>query len=287
MNCRSAREIFGELLDGRTPATAHLEARSHLASCPDCQREFAALGRTLDALDTLPTNPPSDRMRRNFRAILETEKQLAASASAPEQGRGRPGLVRGRAVQWRWVLAPLAGCALVAAGFFAGSRVERIDIKSEQLAASSPASEAAAMRQELQELRAQISRMGTLVGYSLLQQQQPASERLRGVLTSAALVDPNEAAINELIGALAFDTSPNVRLRALEGLYPHAEQDVVRASVLASLPREQNPLVQVSMIDFLAAARDTGAKSTLERLSATEATDQNVRNAARRALTHL
>ena len=34
------------ILDRRTAATDHLEARAHLASCPDCQREFAAFSQT-------------------------------------------------------------------------------------------------------------------------------------------------------------------------------------------------------------------------------------------------
>ncbi|MEX2044249.1 MAG: HEAT repeat domain-containing protein [Opitutus sp.] len=285
MNCPSAREVFPELLARRTAATAHLEARAHLACCPDCQREFASLSRTLDALDTLPANPPSGRMRKGFYAMLEEEKHSAASVIAAERRKGRPH--DGRTLLWRWVLAPLAGCALLAAGFLAGQRTLPNDA-APQLAASGPtSSETAAMRQELTDLRAQVSKMGTLVGYSLLQQQRPANERLRGILTSASLEDPNEAVINELISALAFDTSPNVRLSALEGLYPHAEQEVVRAGVLASLPREQNPLVQVSMIDFLAAARDAEAKPTLEKISSTEAVDRNVRDAARRALTQL
>lgn len=284
MNCQRASQDFAELLDSRTPATAHLETRAHLASCPDCQREFAALSRTLEALDTLPNNPPSGRMRQNFYAMLEEEKHSAMSAVAASRRKADAARFGG----WRWLLAPLAGCALLAVGFVAGQKTAPTQPAPDSLAVNGGSKENAMMRQELQELREQVSKMGTLVGYSLLQQQQqPANERLRGVLTSSALEDPNEAVINELISALAFDTSPNVRLRALEGLYPHADKELVRAGVLASLPREQNPLVQVSMIDFLAAARDAEARPTLEKISATEAVDQNVRDAARRALTHL
>ena len=106
-------------------------------------------------------------------------------------------------------------------------------------------------------------------------------------LTSATLENPNDKVLNDLIGSLALDPSANVRLRALEALYPHADQEVVRAGVLASLPREQNPLVQVSMIDFLAAARDREAAPALEKISASDSADPSVRDAAKRALTQL
>lgn len=285
MNCQFARDVFPDLLDRRTPATAHLGERAHLAGCPDCQREFASLSRTLNALDTLPAHPPSGRMRQNFYAMLEEEKHSAASVIAAERRKGRR--PDGPDLLWRWVAAPLAGCILLAGGFLAGQRTAPAGATPDRMTPDTVSPETVAMRQELQDLRDQVSKMGTLVGYSLLQQQRPAGERLHGILTSSSLEDPNEAVINTLISALAFDTNPNVRLRALEGLYPHAEQEVVRAGVLASLPREQNPLVQVSMIDFLAAARDAEARPVLERISTTEEADRNVRDAARRALTHL
>ncbi|PAW62058.1 MAG: hypothetical protein B9S34_15845 [Opitutia bacterium Tous-C1TDCM] len=278
MNCQRAREIFPELLDSRTAATAHLDARTHLAGCPDCQRDFATLSRTADALDSLPASAPSPRLRRNFYALLEEEKNSAASV--------RAAAVRPRRTSaWRWVLAPLAGAALVVAGFVAGQRTAAP-------AASAPtiAQTDAASRRELEDLRRKVDTMGQLVGYSLLQQQQrPANDRLRGVVTSALSADehPNDRVINELISALALDPSVNVRLRALDGLFPLADREVVRAGVLASLPREQNPIVQVSMIDFLASARDAEARPALEKLVLNDGADASVRTAARRALTQL
>ncbi|MEO6569777.1 MAG: hypothetical protein ABIO94_13520, partial [Opitutaceae bacterium] len=74
---------------------------------------------------------------------------------------------------------------------------------------------------------------------------------------------------------------------ALEALYPHADLDVVRAGVLSALPREQSPLVQVAMIDFLAAARDRAAAPALDRISRSDTMDRNVRAAAMRALNQL
>lgn len=277
MNCQRAREVFPELLDSRTAATAHLDARAHLAGCPDCQRDFATLSRTADALDALPDPVPSPRLRRNFYALLEEEKNSAASV--------RVSVARARRTSvWRWVLAPLAGAALVVGGFFAGRHA----------AAPAPgpvvAQADAASRRELEELRRKVDTMGQLVGYSLLQQQQrPTNDRLRGVLTSALRADenPDDRVINELISALALDPSVNVRLRALDGLFPHADREVVRAGVLASLPREENPIVQVSMIDFLATARDAEARPALEKLVLNEGADVSVRTAARRALAQL
>jgi hypothetical protein len=288
MNCERARESFAELLDPRTrldggsgeEAAAINAARAHLANCPDCQREFSALSQTLAALDALPTPPASPQLRRNFYAMLEEEKHSAASVRAAAEAGQR----RRRARWWRWVAIPVGACAVAAAGFIAGTRYH---------AAPAPQPVAVAdgeTRREIQDLQAKVGRleaMNQLVAASLTEQQKPAIERLQTVMTSAQQQQPTDRIINELITSLALDSSANVRLQALEALYPHADKDVVRAGVLASLSRESNPLVQLAMINFLAAARDGDARSTLEKISVSESTDTSVRDAAKRALAQL
>ncbi|HVS51816.1 MAG TPA: zf-HC2 domain-containing protein [Opitutaceae bacterium] len=273
MNCQSARDTFPALLDRRTTATEHAEARAHLAGCPDCQREFAALSQTLAALDALPAPAPSPRLRKNFHALLEAEKNSAASV--------RPAAPRThRASLWRWILSPALGAALLLAGFFAGTRYSAAP-------ASGPAGDDATKR-ELAQIKSQMAKMTQLVGYQLLQQQQgPTNERLQEVLAAARSDQPSDGTLDDLIKALAFDPSANVRLRALEALYAHADREFVRSGVLASLPREQNPLVQLELIDFVAAAHDREATPVLEKISRNETIDQSVRDAARRALAQL
>lgn len=285
MNCQRARESFPDLLDplraSATDVAALDQARAHLSGCPDCQREFAALSQTLAALDKLPAPLPSPRLRRDFYALLEEEKNSAASVRVAQQRRRR--------LTWlSWILAPVGACALLAAGFFGGTRYAAQNAVPATVPPMTVADNDT--RRELQELRAKVDRIETmnqLVATSFQQQQRPANDRLHTVLTTATKQQPNEQLINELIASLALDSSPNVRLRALEALYPHAGQEVVRTAVLMSLPRESNPLVQVAMIDFLAAARDRDAKPALEKMSANELNDQDVRTAAKRALAQL
>lgn len=269
MNCTEAQPRFSELFDQRHEAPASGDVRTHLASCPDCQKEFAALKRTLTALDALPVPRPSPRLRANFYAMLEEEKNSAASVRSVERRRQR-------LTTWRWILSPIAACGLLVLGFLAGQR----HLPAPQ--ASNPD----ATRQELAELRQKVDTMGQLVGYSL-QSQNSAGQRLQSIFATNTQQAPDQQVIAQLINALALDPSVNVRLAALETLYAYADQDLVRAGVLASLVREPNPLVQVSMIDFLAAARDPGAAQAFETISRDEQLDRAVRDAARRALVQL
>src|SRR5690606_30073628 len=121
-----------------------------------------------------------------------------------------------------------------------------------------------ATQKELAELRSKVDSMGQLVTYSL--QQQSAAARLESVLAAVDRGQADEATLARLLNTLAFDPSTNVRLAALEELYVHADLDPVRAGVLAALPRERSPLVQVAMVDFFAATRDRAAAPALEEL---------------------
>ena len=281
MTCTQVREQLPALLDDRLATAAVRDLRAHLAACPDCERELAALSQTLRALDSMPTPSPTPRLRARVYAAIASEEHALRSAPAPIAPEPRSA----RPLWLRWI-QPLAAAALLALGFILGQRQTPAPVAAPALA-TIDAPDAATQR-ELAELRQKMDSMSQLVGYSILQQQSLSSnERLRGVLTSAAVAQPDDKTINDLIGALALDPSANVRLNALEALYTHADLDVVRAGVLTSLPREQSPLVQISMIDFLAAARDREAAPALRKLSNNHQADLNVRAAAKRALGQL
>lgn len=280
MNCTRAREHLPELLDARTGPAELPDVRAHLAGCADCQGEFEALRTTLAALESLPVPAPSPRLRREFFALLAAEQ--AGEAGFVPAPRRR---AAGRSVWWRlWY--PLAGCALLALGFFAGRQtpagpaVVPADRGTQQ--------ELAALREQMGLQRDQLAKMTTLVTYSLLQQQQhPANERLQQLLTQARQEQPTERTLDTLISALTLDPSVNIRLRAIEALYPHAERELVRSGVLAALPREQHPLVQLELIEFIALTQDRSAAPVLERVSADDTADQTVRDAAQLALARL
>ena len=280
MNCTQAQDRFAELLDSRLTESDTAVIRAHLSSCPDCQREYSSLAQTLAAVDHLPTAKPGPRLRANFYALLEEEKNSATSIRDAVNRRQRAA----RVSMWRWILSPVAAVAIALAGFQVGARYGAP--AAAPIAAVPPPADDAEMKRELAELRAKVDSVGQLVGYSLLQ-QRTTSERLQTVLATLDDKNPNQKILANLIGALALDPSVNVRLSALDALFPHAEQQLVRSGVLASLPREQNPLVQVAMIDFLVAARDSDATPELEKIARDITIDREVRDAAKRGLAQL
>ncbi len=268
MNCQTCHERMAELSDGKLDAETAASMRAHIAGCPDCSREHDSLSRTLEALDALPSAAPSHRLRARVMGDIETEK-LTLSRHADWASTIREAAVRRPARRILWgplLLQSLGACVLLALGFTVGERT--------------------ATQRQLAELRTKVDTMGQLFEQSVLQ-KRATGDRLETVLTAATTSKPDERMIDGLINSMAFDPSVNVRLNALNALYMHADQEVVRASVLACLPREASPLVQVGMIDFLVASREHGAAPELRKLAANDQADADVRESARRALDQL
>lgn len=122
-----------------------------------------------------------------------------------------------------------------------------------------------------------------LVTASLTQQVSPG-ERLRHVLVAAKMRTPDRRTLADLAGTLAFETSINVRYATVEALAPHAHDPLIRARIRSVLNREPAPLVQLAMIEFLAATGDQEAAPAFDRLRGDEQAAPDVREAARRAL---
>ena len=273
MNCQRIQENFLDYQDGRlSPADANA-VRAHLKTCLECQREWAGLQEITLKLDRLPPVAPSPRLRAQFYAMLETHRRTADAPSPFVLMRSRLDRLFSALLPARPALQFALVCFMLAAGLVVGARYLHPAID--------PATAAT-----IEKLQNKVDTMVPLVAYSVLQQQS-TTERLKTVLGTLDLKHSDQQVVNGLLTALAFDPSVNVRLSALEALYPHADQPAVRSAVTASLPREPSPLVQVTMIDFLAASHDPAAFSTIESVSRSQSYDQVVRDAARRALAQL
>lgn len=267
-----------ELADGMLSEAEARELRRHIETCAACREEFEGIEKTLAALDAMPEEEPSPRLREGFNAMLRAEM------AAPEDSASVAGRLSRRLEELWGAMAPRPllqfsySLALVLAGLLVGSR----------FLAPQPASPIAddATQKELAELRAKIDSMGQLVAYSVIR-QEPDNARLRAVANKLDNGKLERGDLTQLVNMLAFDPSTNVRLSALEALYPHADKRIVRDGVLASLSRESSPLVQLAMIDFLTSLRDRQAAPTFEAITRDANTDKSVREAARLALAQL
>ncbi|MBA4135841.1 MAG: hypothetical protein C0518_00830 [Opitutus sp.] len=277
MNCQRVQDLFIDYQEGTLPPDEAAQMRTHLTSCPTCQREWSALQEITRKLDLLPAEEPSPRLREQFYAMLETHQRDADAPSPFALAKSRLDRFFEAILPAQPALQFAFALTLLAAGIFAGARF----LQKPAVVVADDSS-----KQELASLRSQVDNMGKLVTYSLLQQKS-TSDRLSSVLATMDLKSPDRKVLTDLVGALAFDPSVNVRLSAVEALAAHANEELVRAGLLAALPRESAPLVQMAMIELLASVRETGAEFIFEQLSRNPQADENVRDAAKRALATL
>jgi hypothetical protein len=276
MNCHRVQELFLDYQDGQLAPDESAQVRTHLSSCPTCQREWAALSEITRKLDLLPAETPSPRLREQFYAMLDTHQREADAPSPFALAKNRIDrffelLLPARpALQFAFSVVLLAAGLVVGARFLVRPTVQPVVVDEKSKA-------------EIADLRKQVDDMGRLVAVSLLQQKS-TSERMQAVLATMDLKSPDRKILADLVGVLSVDNSMNVRLAAVEALSPHMSDSLVRAGLLSALPRESAPLVQVAMIELLTSARETEAAAVFDRLSRDEAADKNVRDAARRGL---
>ena len=105
-----------------------------------------------------------------------------------------------------------------------------------------------------------------MVALSLLQQQS-ATERLRGVDYTDRMQTMEPQVISALVEAVSRDPSVNVRLAAIDALGKVSESPGVLQSLRRSLPQQDSPMVQASLVDFLVDAHDRQAVGTLRQLA--------------------
>jgi len=248
MTCEQARlQMLGEA-EGEDLA-------AHLASCEACRNELSRIGALWQSLDLLPTEEPTGKLRERFYEMLGAYRQGLSSAEPRH------------AFHW-WQTA--AAVALLGVGLGAGYALRGNG--------QPPA--------EVSQLREEVASMRQLVALSLMQQQS-ASERLRGVSWAYQAEPSDREVLEALVTAVNHDTNVNVRLAAVDALRRFSASPETRRAVVAALPSQTTPLVQVALIDLLVDFKERDAMEVLKTLAANQQANEGVRQQAEWALEKL
>jgi len=133
------------------------------------------------------------------------------------------------------------------------------------------------LKQEVQVLQ-QMVMMNALRTHS-------ASERLQVINTiEESTTSPDTNLIGALVHTMNNDESPNVRSAAVEALGRFINREDVRAEMVHSLGEQDNPLVQITMINLLMKAEEKAAITPIRRIAANENLLPEVRQTAEIAL---
>ena len=270
MKCQKIQDMFADEWAGILDAASREQLKAHLLECASCREEWESLNQLWNSLGEIRQEEPSAAMRPRFYAMLERYQQDRPHSRI--QSSHHPGF--GARFRELFALQPVFQLGLAAvlllAGFFGGYFLKSSHNDHEELTR---------LREEVRETR-------QMVTISLLKQQS-ASDRLKGVSWSSQISKPDTKFLSTLIQTLNYDTSVDVRLAAVDALSRFAADPEVRSGLVKSLPKQDSPLVQISLIDLLVQLQERQAVDSLRRLANDNAQNQQVRKRAEWGLREL
>lgn len=270
MKCDKIQEMFTDYWAGALDPGDKAQFESHLAACESCRTELENLNHLWNNLRAIPDEEPSPALQKRFNAMLEGYRQGPGRIQASPSR--RTGL--GEWISPMFRLLPVfqlgLGLLLLAGGFFSGYVMRSARNGHEEIA----------------DLRTEVHEMRQMLTISLLKQQS-ASERLKGVSWSSQVTSPDPEFLSTLIHTLDYDTNVDVRLAAVDALAQFAVYPEVRQNLIKSLPGQDSPLVQISLIDLLVQLHERQSIDVLKQLVNNTAQNPEVRNRAQWGLEKL
>jgi hypothetical protein len=130
---------------------------------------------------------------------------------------------------------------------------------------------------EVHELTQQVSDLREMMVFSLLEKES-ATDRLKAVGLTNEMNQVSQKVTEALFKTMNRDENANVRLAALEALKPYAKQSAVREELVKSIAKQDSPLVQVALAEFMATIQEKRSVKELQKLLQNENTPKEVRS---------
>lgn len=222
-----------DYIDGALAPAEVIEVEKALAGSAALQEQLEELKTVMSSLEKLELYPPSPKLEKQFQQLLnESHHQPAEGKEISLWSK------------YRWAIQSAAAMGLLALGLFIG-----MNIKSTQ--------QVAVMQDELQEMKKIMLAM---------LDRESVSERIKAVNYSYDLRHPDAEISDALIHKMNTDKSANVRLAAIEALHQFASDPQVKKALIESLAIQQDPAVQITLINILVQLREKGALPNMQKL---------------------
>jgi hypothetical protein len=244
MKCEEVKINLPEYIDGKLDEQTTKAVQTHLEACMACSELHRDMKSFLGFTNSLPEIEPPVEMKAEFMQMLETEiprkqKQIVMLPS------------------WLKVAAVLVVALITySSGYYLGSEKGR---------------------QQVVQLEAVLGQTRQQVLLASLQ-EYTGPQKIEAVYAVSQLGQTGDALIDALVTTMNSDKNVNVRLAAINALSGMiSKNDRVKQALIQSLPLQENPLLQISLIQVLTESGVKEAKKEIESVAADEKTDENVK----------
>ncbi|MCU0324873.1 MAG: HEAT repeat domain-containing protein [Spirosomaceae bacterium] len=282
-------EYFADFLDGGLDVEKTMELNRFLDKNPELRQEFEDLKSLYQDLPAAKTEEPNEFLDLNFYGMLEQEK-------------GKKEIPKSKIVafmpNWQSVMKFAAMIIALVGAYLMGFRsnekqivtiekpiyitreipktvfVDKITIPQKNgstntaITANKSANNQTVL-EEIKNIRKEVTGIQDVQKRMILAmlKQESASARLQAVNYSYDMTMADDTLLNALIRTLDYDPSVNVRMAAVEAVGRFGKSPMVRTSLVNSLMKQNDPSMQIAVIDMLIELRERRAVPILASLA--------------------
>ncbi len=261
MKCDEVEIKLVDYLEGNLDDASCRDIEKHLETCNKCLDALKESQNVLKLMSETKMEKPDESLKIGFYHMLHDEIKQKAS----QRGDSAKMIPRS---QWihRNIMSVAAGIAILICGTLLG-----IFIKSD-ISGSKNA-------QEISQLKSEVTQLKKTAFYSMLGQES-SSERIQAVNYVDEMSNPDKPVIDVLVKTLNNDKNVNVRMAAAYALAKFADQTSVCDSLVESLSHQDDPILQVTLINILVERKVKSAISPIQTIINNKSTLKEVRAVA-------
>ena len=268
MDCKKINSLLIDFVDKQLDAEEIKYVQLHLEGCKICRQEVEELAIVMNEINTTPENKPSSNLKANFIQMIadEKEKSKVIEAKPIKTAQAQSHYPNIRFLNPMYQVA--AGFAILISGLLLGLLINK---------------NSSIDNTELLALQNEVSTMKQVVMLSKLDQSSPSS-RIQAVSYIDEISVPDPKVINALINTMNTDDNSNVRLAATTALSRFTDDQTVRDALIGSLAIQDDPMVQITLINIMIGLHETKANSYIQQIASNEETNKSVKSIAEKGL---
>ena len=236
MNCTNIENKLVDFIDGTLSKEEANDIQNHIESCASCKNAFEETSTLFTAFTNEPIAQPSKNLKTSFEEMLAKEKQAQTKVITLQTPKKN---------NYKSLLQIAASVAILFTGYVFGGYQES---KSSQ-----------------QELAIHQKQHKENMLLAMIDNSSP-SKRIKAVNYTEELTTPDTKILEALIDRMHNDSNSNVRLSAAEALSKFTNSELVRTSLIKTLTTEQNPSIQVEVIQILVEIQEKRALDPMKKI---------------------
>jgi hypothetical protein len=252
MEKEQLESLLIDYIDGKLNEADRRKTEQELVSNPETYALYEQLKAVVNAMDRSAALEPSVSLKKNFNQLLEREINGRETKNVFFQ----PAVYRVAAAVAFLVVAGMGGYWVV-------QNQQQAQLQAQRL------------EQMENEVRATKQMM-----MAMMNNDQSASQRMTGVAVAYKFEKADDEIVKVLVKTMHEDPNTNVRMAALEALGKFHEEPAVRKELIHSLSIQNDPMVQIALIQMLVTIKEKSVMKDLERITKDKSTMKAVKDEA-------